>query len=134
MDQWSFALILVVALMIGAILSYVQHRAYAATVREMAAEHHVQGLALISGRGKGFLKGVAIILVVNRKTQEVIDGRIMRGASIFARFKEAPDLRGPLEELRKKYADDKRMTKALNECVAQLRAMPAVKRSSSSAA
>ena len=134
MDQWSFALILVVALMIGAILSYVQHRAYAATVREMAGQHHVKGLALVSGRGKGFWKGVAVILVVNRKTQEVIDGKIMRGASIFARFKEAPDLRGQLEDLRKKFAEDKQMTKALNECVAQLRSMPVAKRLSNPAA
>ncbi|MGB3414508.1 MAG: transcriptional regulator GutM [Microbacteriaceae bacterium] len=131
--EWSFAVFFVIALILGGILSYIQHRAYAATVRELAAEHHVAGLGLVSGRGKGFLKGIAIILVVDRQSQQVLDARKMVGASIFARFKEAPELRGTIASLRKEYAEDKKMSKALNECVSQLRAMPAPKLPSSAA-
>lgn len=123
MPELPFMLLFLAAIVFGGVLSLIQHRAYTKTVREIAADYHEPGLALVSGRGKGFLKGVALLLVVRRSTGEVISAQKMQGASIFARFKPTDQFQGRLIDLRDQ-EQDKRLKKALSECLTMLRSMP----------
>lgn len=123
-ENLSFTLLFVGALVLGGALSLIQHRAYSRTVREIAAEYNVPGLALVSGRGKGVLKGVALLMVVKRGSGEIVSAHKMQGASIFARFKPTDEFQGTLKELRDS-TQDKKLKKAFTECINQLRSMPA---------
>lgn len=92
----EFALLLGGALALGALLSWVQQRAYARTVRRMADQYSGQPVALVSGRGKSFGRGAIVVLAVDERSRRVVAAQAMKGSTVFARFRPQPDLLGPL--------------------------------------
>lgn len=94
--SYEFALYLGGALVVGALLSWVQHRSYSAAVRRLADQFGGQAVSLVSGRGKGFRRGAVVVLAVDEGSKNVVAARVMKGATVFARFRPCPELNGPL--------------------------------------
>ena len=117
----GFAIIMIVVLVAGAGLSLLQHRTYQRATRRMAAKHQGElGSFLVSGRGKGWLRGSVVLLVVNSATSTIEAAEAMSGASVFAQFRPRPELLGPVEGATDK-AGDKRLRKAVEEALGQYR-------------
>lgn len=93
---WQAVVAIVAVFGLAMLLGWFQHRAYRTTVDRVAAQEHRPGVALVSGRAKGVLRGAVAILVVDRGAQRVVRALVMEGASVFARFREAPELVGPV--------------------------------------
>ncbi|MCI9889799.1 transcriptional regulator [Micrococcales bacterium 31B] len=96
--SWQYVALLVGALLLMAYLSFQQQRAYQAVVRDLSGQHSGPQLSLVSGRGKGWLRGSVVVLVVDRRARRIIDAREMQGSTNFARFKDAPYLLGNLAD------------------------------------
>jgi DNA-binding transcriptional regulator of glucitol operon len=94
--SYEFALFLGGALVLGAVLSWVQHRAYSATVRRLASQFGGQAVSLVSGRGKGVRRGALVVLAVDERSKKIVAAQAMKGATVFARFRPCPELLGPL--------------------------------------
>jgi glucitol operon activator protein len=89
-------LIVVGAFVLALGLGALQHRAYQHAVNALAAQEHRPGVVLVTGRAKGLLRGAVVVLVVDGSRRAVVRAQVMEGASTFARFREAPDLLGPV--------------------------------------
>lgn len=124
MDDWGFPLIFLVALLLGVVLSLWQHRAYSNRVRTVAMRNDRSGLSLVSGRGKGFLRGSVVILVIDTLTDQIVDAEVMTGSTIFARFKAAPELLGSLKSVKER-TENKFVLKALDDAMVQVKALKA---------
>jgi glucitol operon activator protein len=96
---WQFILILFCSFAVAAVLGWRQHRAYQAVVNRIAGEEHRAGVALVTGRFKGRLRGAVAVLVLDTAGQTVTRCLVMSGASVFARFRERPELTGPAGEI-----------------------------------
>ncbi|WP_421093296.1 transcriptional regulator GutM [Pseudarthrobacter sp. CC4] len=114
----EFALLLGGALVLGALLSWAQQRAYARTVRRMADQYSGQPVALVSGRGKGFVRGAIVVLAVDERSRRVVAAQAMKGSTVFARFRPHADLLGPLSSATAR-AHSALMDKALQEAQKQ---------------
>ena len=68
-----------------------QHKYYTRTVRRLAREHDEPGCMLVSGRGKGRVRGAIAVLVLDRQDEVIRAAAVMEGATVLARFKERPD-------------------------------------------
>ena len=68
-----------------------QHKYYTRTVRRLAREHDEPGCVLVSGRGKGRMRGAIAVLVLNKHDEVIRAAAVMEGATVLARFKERPD-------------------------------------------
>lgn len=79
--------------------SYLQHRYYQRQVNELAAQYRDGAYALASGRHKGKLRGAVALLVVRRDDpNDVRRAVVMSGSTLFARFRERPDIQGTTTE------------------------------------
>lgn len=79
--------------------SYLQHRYYLRVVNDLARQFHRSGYALASGRCKGRSRGAIAVLVVRRDDPDVIErAMVMQGRTVFARFRERPELVGRASE------------------------------------
>ena len=94
--SWQAVALIVAAFAAAFLLGWLQHRAYARTVNQVAEQEHRPGMLLVTGRAKGMLRGAVVLLVVDRDRQHVDRALAMQGASVFARFREHPELTGPL--------------------------------------
>lgn len=75
--------------------SYLQHRYYLRVVNRLAGEFKDKAYALASGRHKGRLRGAVAVLVVRRDNpRDVQRAMVMSGATLFARFRERPEIHG----------------------------------------
>src|SRR3954463_10890178 len=68
-----------------------QHKYHTRTVRRLARENNDSGSVLISGRGKGRVRGAIAVLVLDKQTEVIRAAAVMEGASVLARFKQRPD-------------------------------------------
>lgn len=115
----GFALLLLVALLLGGALSYLQHRAYAAATRRMTAEYQGRDdMILVSGRGKGWTRGAVVLLVIDSITKRIVAAEAMVGVTIFARFRVRKELVGPLASAPKR-AGEKRLAEAVESAIKQ---------------
>lgn len=94
----GFALILIAALVLSVVLSLLQHQTYNRAVKRMTRafageQHHY----LVSGRGKGRLRGAVVVMVVDAISRRIVAAEAMVGTTSFARFKGRPDIIGPLD-------------------------------------
>jgi glucitol operon activator protein len=94
---WQVLVLLLGAFVVAGLLSYRQHLGYQQAVNDLATEENRSGVLLVSGRAKGWRRGAIVLLVIDRRRGTVLRARAMEGASVFARFKERPDLAGPVE-------------------------------------
>lgn len=100
--NWQAMVLVVGGFTAAGVFSWLQHLAYQRTVNRVAAEENRSGVALVTGRGKGRLRGAVVLLVIDRHTREVTRALAMNGASVFARFHECPALTGPVASLRER--------------------------------
>ncbi|TCP54025.1 DNA-binding transcriptional regulator of glucitol operon [Tamaricihabitans halophyticus] len=129
--SWQAVVLLVGGFVVAGIFSWLQHYAYQRTVNQVATEENRSGVVLVTGRGKGKLRGAVVLLVIDRRGKEVRRALAMRGASVFARFQERPELCGPLDGLADR-EQSKMLRKAIEDAVANFKrvtagARPAVK-------
>lgn len=115
----GFALLLFAALVLSGLLSWLQHRAYSAATRRMMEQFHGRRDAiLVSGRGKGLLRGAVVILVVDARDKRVVAAEAMVGTSVLARFRERPELLGPISSAADR-ASEKRLAQAIQSALEQ---------------
>lgn len=91
MNNTWFYLLLFLAMSLTAASGLAQHKYYTRTVRRLAREHDEPGCMLVSGRGKGRVRGAIAVLVLNRHDEVIRAAAVMEGATVLARFKERPD-------------------------------------------
>ncbi len=91
MDNLGFFLIMLGAVSLTGVSAFAQHRYYARTVRRLARAHDEPGCVLVSGRGKGRIRGAVAVLVLRAHDEQVKAAAVMEGATVFARFRERPD-------------------------------------------
>lgn len=118
---WEFAAFLIGALVLSTMLGMWQQGRYARSVNAMVGEHRGPDRLLVTGRGLGKLKGTIAMLVVDDPRDEVIAARVLRGSTIFATAKDAPELLGPIATLPER-ARDKQTGKAIEMALSQLKA------------
>ena len=82
------------ALVLTMVTARLQHRYYLKTVNRLAAGHRRSGTALVSGVGKGRLRGAIVIVAVRRTDGVIEEALVMQGSSVFARFRQLASLRG----------------------------------------
>ena len=113
---WQTLVFLLGGFVVAGLLSYRQHLGYQRAVNDLATEENRSGVLLVSGRSKGWRRGAIVLLVIDRRRGEVLRARAMEGASVFARFRERPELAGSVaaaEERAGSPALAKAMTEAL---------------------
>ena len=118
---WEFAAYLIGALVLSTMLGMWQQGRYARSVNAMVGEHRGPDRLLVTGRGLGKLRGTIVMLVVDDPRDEVIAARVLRGSTIFATAKDAPELHGPIATLPER-AHDKQSSKAIEMALGQLKA------------
>ena len=89
-NTWSY-LLLFLAMSLTAASGLAQHKYYTRTVRRLAREHDEPGCMLVSGRGKGRVRGAIAVLVLDKQDEVIRAAAVMEGATVLARFKERPD-------------------------------------------
>jgi DNA-binding transcriptional regulator of glucitol operon len=87
---WTY-LLLFLAMSLTAVSALAQHKYYTRTVRRLARENNDPGSVLVSGRGKGRIRGAIAVLVLDKQTEVIRAAAVMEGASVLARFKQRPD-------------------------------------------
>lgn len=124
----GFAAILFAALLLAALLSYLQHRAYSGATQRLARQFSGQRDAVIvSGRGKGWTRGAVVLLVVNSNSRKIMAAQTMTGASVLARFHDAPELIGGLKSAGSR-TEDVRVKEALVQATEQYKTVIANRR------
>jgi len=118
---WEFAALLGGALIVSLLLGIWQQGRYARSVNELASRYRGKDRLLVTGRGLGKLKGTIVMLIVDDPRDEVIAGHVLRGTTIFATAKEAPELLGPVATLPDRVTD-KQSRKAIEMALTQLKA------------
>lgn len=124
---WQAAAILVAGFVVAGYFSYRQHLRYAGVVNQVAAEENRGGVLLVTGRAKGKLRGAVVLLVVDRRRNAVTRALTMEGASVFARFRECPELTGPLGTLTER-APSKAVAKAAADALTMVSRLTAGQR------
>jgi len=116
---WQFAAILGGALVVSLLLGLWQQGRYATSVNAMVKNHHGTGRILVTGRGLGRLRGTIVMLIIDDAADQVVAASKLRGTTIFATAKDAPDLIGPVADLADR-ATDKQTRKAVDMALTQL--------------
>ena len=116
---WQFAAILGGALVVSVLLGLWQQGRYATSVNAMVKNHHGTGRILVTGRGLGRLRGTIVMLIIDDAADQVVAASKLRGTTIFATAKDAPDLIGPVAHLADR-ATDKQTRKAVDMALTQL--------------
>lgn len=118
MDTLGFAILLFAAIVLSFAFTYLQHLGYSRTLRAVAVANDRPGVVVVSGRGKGALRGCVVVLAVDVTTRKVIDARSMTGSTVLARFRPTPQLNGSLRSAEQR-ATSRWMADALREATTQ---------------
>jgi glucitol operon activator protein len=113
---WQTLVFLLGGFVVAGLLSYRQHLGYQRAVNALATEENRSGVLLVSGRSKGWRRGAIVLLVIDRRRGRVLRARAMEGASVFARFRERPELAGPVEDAEER-AESTALGKAVHEAL-----------------
>jgi glucitol operon activator protein len=111
---WHTLVLLLGAFAVAGLLSYRQHLGYQRAVNDLASQENRSGVLLVSGRAKGWRRGAIVLLVIDRRRGQVLRAQAMEGASVFAHFRERPELAGPVEA-----AEDRGSSKAMSKAIHQ---------------
>jgi len=115
----GFAVLLIGALLLSVVFSLFQQRTYSRATKRiglgfLGAKDHF----LVSGRGKGFLRGAIVLMVVDASTTRIVAAEAMVGGSVLARFKPRPELLGDLDTAVMR-TSEKKMTEAVDYATKQ---------------
>ena len=113
---WQTMVLLLGGFVVAGLLSYRQHLGYQRAVNELATDENRSGILLVSGRAKGWRRGAIALLVIDRRRGRVLRARVLEGASVFARFRERPELAGSVEGAESR-AGSKALAKAVHEAL-----------------
>lgn len=113
---WQVLVLLLGAFVVAGVLSYRQHLGYQRAVNDLATAENRSGVLLVSGRAKGWRRGAIVLLVIDRRRGTVLRASAMEGASVFARFRERPELAGPVEAAEER-AGTTALAKAVHEAL-----------------
>lgn len=114
----GFMLLLLAALVAVIGVAFLQTKSYQRAVSRLQRAYAGQsGMYLVSGRGKGWLRGAIVVAVVNA-VGEIVDAEAMVGSTAFARFKSRPELHGPITEVNER-TQEKWLRKALEQAKQQ---------------
>lgn len=115
----GFAALLFAALILSALLSWLQHRAYVKVTRRLSEQFKGhRDAVLVSGRGKGRVRGAVVLFVIDRSSKRIIAAEAMIGASVLARFHERPELLGGLSSVVSR-AGERRLADAAQHAIEQ---------------
>lgn len=114
--SWQTMVFLLGGFVVAGWLSYRQHLGYQRAVNDLATAENRSGVLLVSGRAKGWRRGAIVLLIIDRRRGQVLRARAMEGASVFAKFRERPELAGPIEAAEER-AGSKAMAKAINQAL-----------------
>ena len=95
---WQFPAVLFAALVLTAVMSVLQVRRYNAELRDALASSTGANDVLLSGRHRSFRGGAIVVLVADRKERRIVRARAMAGFTVLARFRDRPELEGPLDD------------------------------------
>ena len=95
--DWRFPAILVAAMMLGLLLTWVQMRSYNAELNRALRAVRGEHLVLVSGRGRSIGGGAIVIAIIDVAARRIIRARALAGRSVFARFHDSPGLVGDLD-------------------------------------
>lgn len=95
--DWRFPAILIVAMLLGMGLTFLQQQSYSRQLNHALTRASGDHLMLVSGRGRSFMGGAIVILIVDQLTRQVVWASLMAGRTTFARFHDAPHLLGPVD-------------------------------------
>jgi DNA-binding transcriptional regulator of glucitol operon len=119
----GFAFLLLGALVLSGVFSWLQHRAYLRSTNLLADEYRgMSDAVLVSGRGKGRIRGAVVLLVIDVRVKKIIAAKAMVGSSILARFHDRPELLGSVSSAADR-AGDKHTAQAVVGAIAQYNAM-----------
>lgn len=91
-------LVVLAVLMLSMTGSYFQHRYYLRIVNDLAATYGRAGYVLASGIRKSRWRGAIAVLVLRRDDTCIAERvMVMEGTTLFARFREHPELVGRLD-------------------------------------
>ena len=116
-----FPLILFVAFCLSVVLTLAQHKAYQQELNRAlrVPEADDPMCILISGRSRTWRGGAVIVAIINTVDKRIVYASVMKGISVFARFKPYPSLLGPIDQVENKMTD-KRLVKAWTMAHAQI--------------
>jgi glucitol operon activator protein len=100
----SHAILLLVAFAVMIAASWAHQLYYLRTVNRLAAGERRPGRMLVSGRSPGRLRGAVALLVIRQADETVERALVMEGTTVFARFRDRPQLTGPADEAPEKEA------------------------------
>ncbi|GLY70622.1 transcriptional regulator GutM [Amycolatopsis taiwanensis] len=125
---WQVMAFLVGGFVVAGYLSYRQHQRYARVVNQVATEENRSGVLLVTGRAKGKFRGAVVLLVIDRRQDLVTRALGMEGASVFAGFRERPELTGPVKTVADR-APSKAVAKAVADALKMVSRLTAGQRS-----
>lgn len=95
--DWRFPALLMTAMLVAMVLSLFQARAYNRELNRASQDSRGAEDILISGRHRSFRGGAVVVLVIDRARNEIVRASSLRGFTVFARFRDRPQLLGPVE-------------------------------------
>lgn len=93
---WQFPAILIGAMLLSALMTMLQVRRYNAELQAALKASQGPGDVLVSGRCRSFRGGSVVVLLIDSSTQEITRARAMTGRTVLARFRDRPELLGPV--------------------------------------
>lgn len=120
--EWLLPILLLTALLLSVGLSVWQTKKYTADVNAIALSHNAPGRHLVSGRGKGRLRGAVVVLVVDSASQDVVAASVMAGATVVARLRPAPHLVGPVATIAER-TTDVQVRRAIEDALTRLKSL-----------
>lgn len=95
MNLVALTVLLLVVFALSMAGSYLQHRYYLRVINKLAREFKDRRFVLASGRHKGRLRGAVAVVVVHREQPDEVERAVvMSGSTMFARFRDRPNIRG----------------------------------------
>lgn len=116
---WQFPLLLISAFLLSMAFTLLQQRAYNRELNKALQYGDGDQLMLISGRGRSFKGGAIVVMIVDTNTDQVVLASALSGFTVFARFKPAAQLLGPITGVADRVRR-KPVKEAVNMAVAQL--------------
>lgn len=111
--DFGFGLLLLAALVLSVAFSLMQQRTYQNATKRLGLSYvGAKDHFLVSGRGKGVLRGAIVLLVIDSSTSRIVAAEGMIGSTALARFRPRPELLGSIEGAPSK-ATDKKLREAV---------------------
>ena len=118
--DWRFPALLIIAMLLNAVLTWLQMRRYNSELNAALSSVHDDSLMLCSGRGRSWRGGAIIIMIVKTCTNQIVSAKAMTGFTVFAWFRPMPELLGSVDDAADRVAK-KSAKAAVTMALSQLR-------------